>query len=220
MGYGLADARNYDSIELDRSLRWFELMYEPDPSRPLHTSRRTIRWEGVVRAREPLRLAGVVAVVGASAPPAGAFDRVDRVGNVWVGRWSSLAPPITSRKPNEIRVDLKGDNGQVRWIAETHDPGWNAEIDGRPRGDQTSPGNLPQRGFAAWLASVDFSVRPGGSAAWRSALARFADDDWTPGEFGILAAKKCFPSWKAANARVTIVSQFSSRSLRTGSSLH
>ena len=49
MRYGLADARNYDSIESSRSLDWFEPLYEPEPGRASRSSRRTIRWEGVVR---------------------------------------------------------------------------------------------------------------------------------------------------------------------------
>ncbi len=132
MRYGLADCRNYDSVESGRSLAWFESMYEPEPDRPSHTSRRTITWSGIVRARERLRLAGVVAIVGASPPPEGVFDRVDRVGAVWIARLGSLAPRWTSREPGEIRVDLGDDRGEVRWVAETYDPGWRATIDGRP----------------------------------------------------------------------------------------
>ena len=32
----------------------------------------------------------------------------------------------------EIRIDLTNNRGQVGWVAETFDPGWSVEIDGRP----------------------------------------------------------------------------------------
>ena len=65
MRYGLSDPRNYDSVELARSLRWFETLYEPGEA--AQTSRRQISWEGVLRARQRLREASVAAVVGCSA---------------------------------------------------------------------------------------------------------------------------------------------------------
>ncbi|HMB02345.1 MAG TPA: hypothetical protein VKP69_01230, partial [Isosphaeraceae bacterium] len=96
MRYGLSDVRNYDSIELSRSLAWFAPLYEPGDA--ARTSRRTITWAGVLRARDRLRAASVRAVVGASPPPAGAFARVDRAGAAWIARLDG-APRIESDRP-------------------------------------------------------------------------------------------------------------------------
>ena len=84
MRYGLMDIRNYDSVELARSLAWFSPLYGPGPG--ARSSRRTATWAGVIRARDRLEAAGVVAVVGPTPPPPGAFSRADRVGEVWVAR--------------------------------------------------------------------------------------------------------------------------------------
>ncbi len=131
MRYGLADARNYDSIELSRGLDWFAPLYDPEPDRPSHTSRRTIRWERVVDCLDRLRAANVTAIVAATPPPQAAFDRVDRVGGVWIARLRATAPRIHRPSPREIELDLDGDLGEVRSVAETYDPGWTATIDGR-----------------------------------------------------------------------------------------
>src|SRR5262249_19716442 len=45
MRYGLCDPRNYDSIELTRSLDWFAPLYEPTSD--ARTSRRDVSWAGV-----------------------------------------------------------------------------------------------------------------------------------------------------------------------------
>ncbi|MEO6809367.1 MAG: hypothetical protein ABI353_09685 [Isosphaeraceae bacterium] len=131
MRYGLADVRNYDSIELVRNLAWFAPLYEPEPGRPIHTSRRTITWEGVNRARAQLRLANVTAVVGASPPPAGLFERVEQVGAVWVVRL--VGSKFTSFEPGhgEICIDALPNLDDRRIVPETFDPGWTAKVDGR-----------------------------------------------------------------------------------------
>ena len=82
MRFGLCDARNYDSVELERSLQWFAPLFETG-SESL-SSRSPITWEGVHRARERLEAACVKAVVGASPPPPGRFARVERTGDVWI----------------------------------------------------------------------------------------------------------------------------------------
>ncbi len=84
MRYGLADIRNYDSIELAVSIDSFASLYPPGPGE--RTSRREVTWAGVVRSLDRLKAAGVAAIVAATPPPAGAFDRVERVGSVWVAR--------------------------------------------------------------------------------------------------------------------------------------
>lgn len=133
MRYGLADARNYDSVELSRNLDWLAALYEPEPGRPARTSRRTITWEGVSRARERLAVAGVAAVVGATPPPPGAFSRVDRVGDVWVARPAIDAE--TGRIPRDqgmIEIDISNIKRKIIGISETFAPGWRAEVDGEP----------------------------------------------------------------------------------------
>ena len=121
MRYGLCDPRNYDSVELARSLRWFETLYEP--GEVAQTSRRQITWEGVLRSRQRLREASVAAVVGSARPPAGQFDRVDQVGSVWIAwletpGWASLQSGTTrlaaSRGPNSISVDAHADRRRSR----------------------------------------------------------------------------------------------------------
>ncbi len=52
MRFGLSDPRNYDSVELARSLSWLAPLYEPGES--ALTSRRDVDWSGVLRARTAL----------------------------------------------------------------------------------------------------------------------------------------------------------------------
>jgi hypothetical protein len=131
MRYGLADVRNYDSVEARRNLDWFGPLYESGPATRSKTSRRTVTWDGVVRARDRLREAGVRLVVGATAPPPGHFARVDRVGRVWVAHVDGAAEIPTMAKPGEIRIDAAGVRDDRRVVPVTFDPGWKAEIDGR-----------------------------------------------------------------------------------------
>ena len=133
MRYGLADVRNYDSIELAASLAWFAPLYEPERGRVERTSRRAITWAGVIRARDRLESAGVAAVVGASPPPPGAFGRVDRVGATWIARLEPRGMPRGADDPGRIAVDLPTTHSDPKIIVlETYDPGWRATIDGRP----------------------------------------------------------------------------------------
>jgi hypothetical protein len=139
MRYGLSDPRNYDSVELARSLRWFETLYEPGEA--AQTSRRQISWEGVLRARQRLREASVAAVVGAARPPASQFDRVEQVGSVWIAwletpGWASSQSGSTrlaaSRGPNSISLDAHSAAADRVIIRDTWDPGWTALVDGKP----------------------------------------------------------------------------------------
>ena len=140
MRYGLADVRNYDSVELTRSLDWFEPLYEPDPR--MRSSRRAVTWAGVARARGRLAGAGVLAVVGAAPPPEGLFERVDKVGDVWVARpgagplcasagGAALAAGFDS---GTISVLTNFSSEDMIIIRQTFDPGWRAEVDGRAAG--------------------------------------------------------------------------------------
>jgi hypothetical protein len=115
MRYGLADARNYDSVEMARNLDWLAPLYDPKVKE--QTSRREITWSRVLDARERLREASVLAVVGPTAPPPSGFDRSEKVGNVWVA-WLD-APPIVEvvggdasisrliREPGRIVAEIK-----------------------------------------------------------------------------------------------------------------
>jgi hypothetical protein len=139
MRFGLADARNYDSVELGRSLRWFASLYEPGSE--AETSRRTITWAGVLRARERLQAACVAAVVGVDPPPAELMPGAERCGGVWIARldaagWAAADRESTRlrsrRGPNSIAVEAAATAADRVVIRETWDPGWKARIDGRP----------------------------------------------------------------------------------------
>jgi hypothetical protein len=132
MRYGLDDCRNYDSVELTRSLDWFEPLYEPEPGRGQRSSRREVGWSGVGRALDRLRQAGVVAAVGAEPPPPGVFARVERVGGAWIALIPGSDPPRLSAVGGEITIDARGLRDDRRMIPITYDPGWSAELDGRP----------------------------------------------------------------------------------------
>ena len=89
MRFGLADPRNYDSIELACNLSWLKALYEPSINGL--SSRSEITWNGAVRARERLVESGVGAIVAGSPPPDGAFDSVEQVGRVWIV-WLAAKP--------------------------------------------------------------------------------------------------------------------------------
>ncbi len=138
--YGLKDPRNYDSIELDRLGRWFDELYEP--SRGDHSSRRTISWKGVSRARWILESSGVRAVVSSTPPPnIEGFESVRKIGRCWAAFLQSeplVRLPADSRG---IQVDFgngkivarrrSGGPGDVV-LLETFDSGWRAKVDGNP----------------------------------------------------------------------------------------
>ena len=139
MRYGLADIRNYDSIELSRSLDWFAPLYESGPGVRARTSRRAITWDGVLRARDRLREASVRAVVAPTAPPPGAFARVDRVGGVWIARLDG-EPLVSSTGPHALLSTVR-DHDAIKIscnfaiddrvvVRETLDVPWRAELDG------------------------------------------------------------------------------------------
>ncbi|HMF38872.1 MAG TPA: YfhO family protein [Isosphaeraceae bacterium] len=139
MRFGLSDPRNYDSVELARSLRWFAPLFEPG-SETL-SSRGQITWEGVHRARDRLEDACVKAIVGASPPPPGRFARVERTGDIWIawlgspGWASSLAGAALvsiQRDPGRCVLRTHAPAADQILIRETWDAGWTARIDGDP----------------------------------------------------------------------------------------
>ncbi|MDR3621108.1 MAG: YfhO family protein [Paludisphaera borealis] len=141
MRYGLADPRNYDSVELTRSLDWLDALYEPtDEAR---SSRRTVSWRTVEQALPRLKESAVVAVVAASPPPnPGLFERVERVGDAWIGwldarDWADASPggpPLSSIRPGAGTIRIEVPAGAVGPLVarETWDPGWTAKVDGSP----------------------------------------------------------------------------------------
>ncbi|GAC1470754.1 MAG: hypothetical protein NVSMB9_16150 [Isosphaeraceae bacterium] len=139
MRYGLADPRNYDSVELKRALDWFSPLFEE--SKAPRSSRGTITWNGVRRARERLREACVVAVVAATPPPPELDAHVDRLGLAWVARLE--APPLVSLSSSQSGLTASIENGSIHAeftcshedvlvVRQVADPGWRAELDGRP----------------------------------------------------------------------------------------
>ncbi|MGZ3388773.1 MAG: hypothetical protein ACXVCF_04200 [Isosphaeraceae bacterium] len=139
MRFGLCDPRNYDSVELARSLQWFAPLFEKG-SESL-SSRSQITWEGVHRARERLEAACVKAVVGASPPPPGRFARVERTGDVWITwlgspAWASSLAGATlvsaQRDPGRSVLRTHAPASDQILIRETWDAGWTARIDGDP----------------------------------------------------------------------------------------
>lgn len=153
MRFGLGDPRDYDSIELERAVRFFDDLYEPGSSAA--PSRRTITWAGVVRSRGVLEQAGVAAVVAAIAPPA-SFRRVERVGRVWIA-WldaapyatlgSGAAPAAVQADDGEIVITLENKKREHVMIQETWDPGWAATIDGEPAAGPAAHGLF----MASWV---------------------------------------------------------------------
>ena len=139
MRFGLDDPRNYDSVELASSLAWFAPLFEPTGSS--RSSRGEITWSGVIAARDRLRESGVSAVVAALSPPEMTFDRVERVGRVWIA-WQHAKPWASCVSPRS-RLDVVRDHGWARilvdleeadrlTIRETWDSGWTALLDGVP----------------------------------------------------------------------------------------
>ena len=139
MRYGLADIRNYDSVELSRSLGWFSPLYEAVGGS--RTSRRQVNWKGVVRALDRLRGASVAAVVASSPPPVTLNARTERLGPVWIA-WLD-AEPIVSLEGTDQPIRATIDHGRINAVVEssrkttlivrqTYDLAWSALVDGDP----------------------------------------------------------------------------------------
>ncbi len=127
MRFGLGDPRNYDSVELSRSLLWFASVFEPG-SESL-TSRSQITWESVHRARDRLQDACVKAVVGAS-PPRGRTILAGRANRRCLDRLAGLAG--LGQQPSGVQAGF--DSARLRSVGLA-----NQRAGRRPDSD---PGNL------------------------------------------------------------------------------
>ena len=138
MRFGLCDARNYDSVELARSIDWFATLYE-GANGPV-TSRSAMTWKGVIRSRDRLADSGVGAIIASVPPPSGEFSRVDRVGKVWIA-WL-VARSWADSESGQAKISFVRDHGRARLLVdtiaadrlvvrETWDPGWRAALDGK-----------------------------------------------------------------------------------------
>jgi hypothetical protein len=167
MRYGLADARNYDSVELARNLDWFGPLY--DPTVESKSSRREITWARVLAGRDRLREASVRAVVGPTPPPPSEFVRTEKVGSVWVA-WLDAAPLVEVEGDGTL-AKVSGDHGrldaeidvkhEVTFVfRETFDPGWRAEVDGRASPIEARLGTFQSIQVPAGIHRVAFTYDP------------------------------------------------------------
>ncbi len=201
MRYGLADLRNYDSIENAALLAWLGPLFDDEPGRPSRTSRRPISWAGVARARGRLEAAGVAAVVGVEPPPP-SFERVERVGRVFVAWLDPVADDrwgATERRPGYYRfVQAPGRSRRLE-LAEMFDPGWRAVADGRELAVGPGVGPFLAVDLPAGARTVELRYDPaevrvgravGGLAALaivglivpRKAVGKRANPPWSPSD--------------------------------------
>ncbi len=132
MRYGLADLRNYDSIELLNNLGPFEMLYEPDTERGTRSSRREVTWSGVLRCRALLEQCGVSLIVATSPPPLGIFRKVEVVSGCWIAHLDPYPSTLCHLSPSRIRIDATSDSGQAIFVPVSNDSGWRAEADSVP----------------------------------------------------------------------------------------
>jgi hypothetical protein len=138
MRFGLSDVRNYDSVELERSLDWLEPIFSA--ATDTRTSRADLTWASVAGRLDRLRESGVGAIVGASPPPLGLFASVEPAGRAWIA-WLDPAPWAEARtakaqvswtrRPGAARIQVRATRPDHLVVRETYVPGWMASVDGR-----------------------------------------------------------------------------------------
>ncbi len=166
MRFGLADARNYDSVELASTLNWIGPIFEPGPE--ALTSRRELTWRSAASAVDRLRESCVGAIVGATPPPPGVFDRCERIGDTWIAwldpaPWASAATTTRlqwSRSSDSARFDVRVDREDELVVRESSDPGWRAELDGRPTPITTGPGPFLRVAIPQGTHKITFRYDP------------------------------------------------------------
>ncbi len=139
MRFGLSDPRNYDSVELTRSLDWFAPLYSEKAG--ARTSRREITWSRAASARDRLEQSGVGAIVASVPPPPGLFNRVEPVANVWIARldpepWASTQQATTSLRvlagDPYPKISMDAAAPDLLTVRITNSPGWTASVNGKP----------------------------------------------------------------------------------------
>ncbi len=167
MRHGLADVRNYDSVELEGALAWIEPVFEP--STASRSSRRDVSWPSSARAIRLLRESCIGAVVGATPPPPGLFDRVERIGRVWVAwveaePWASVGSKAADvawcRRPGWARIRLRLDAPDRLIVRETYVPGWAARVDGRAAAIEAGPGAFASLSISSGEHEIEWFYDP------------------------------------------------------------
>ena len=172
MRYGLADIRNYDSVELAQSLDAFPALFEAE-KRGI-TSRNTIRWNNVIESRRELEEAGVLAVVAATPPPDCFRGRVDKVGSTWIARLDGrpliqaesrrdVIQSATYQEPMHIVVSSNRD--ETILIRFNFDSGFQTTLDGRPWNISTYQGRFMKVDVPPGRHELTLTYRPA-SARW------------------------------------------------------
>ncbi len=162
MRYGLADARNYDSVELTRSLDWLSTRSMTRASTRRPAVERSPGLESS-RAVSGSKRPASRAVVSPTAPPSSQIP-AGRAGRFGLGRLARSRPDGGSGGRSGRLSDLSNDNGRIvakvdsmesgkLIVRETFDPGWRAELDGRPAADRGASRFFPdfeRPGRVAW----------------------------------------------------------------------
>jgi hypothetical protein len=171
MRFGLSDPRNYDSVELRRSLEWFAPLYKVDAGAV--TSRGEVTWETVERARDRLYEAGVGAIVSRDQPPEG-FPRREPVGGVWITRldappWATTEGPVEvltlHREPGRATIRVRAEAAGRIVVRETFDPGWRGSLDGNPIEIQSYRNTFIQLSVGRGTHTLELVYRPA-EVAW------------------------------------------------------
>jgi hypothetical protein len=166
MRFGLSDVRNYDSVELDRSITWFDPIFVP--SSAARTSRRDLTWASVIGQLDCLRASCVGAIVGATPPPCGAFDRVEKFGDVWIAwlepePWAdagSSARVSWTRRAGGVQIRVRTPQVDRLIVRETSSPGWSASVDGQPSPLEAGPGPFFRIRVPSGDHAIDLSYDP------------------------------------------------------------
>jgi hypothetical protein len=133
MSLGLKDLRNYDSIELNASLKPLEPLIQKRKSGD-RTSRIDIGWKDVATISDLLKNAGVSGVIGRTKPPEGLFSQVSEIlPGLWLGRWPGV-PRIEGEvdqmirdEPGTLELRIKrGTGGGSLFFRESFARGWSA----------------------------------------------------------------------------------------------
>ena len=152
MRFGLADVRNYDSVELATSLAWFDAALSSRRASAHRAGATITLGRRVIRAARPLAESGVGAIVAAVPPPAGRLRRVEKAGRVWIA-WLDARPWAEPRSPAEAGSSRSRPRPGSHLRRCPHlptgsccgrpgIPGWRLTLDGRPVAVQPKSGRF------------------------------------------------------------------------------